>query len=71
MYVGVVFGYYGVIEIKKVTSIKFKGYALIIGEIGIDENWITFYDTMVQGLVTNVNAIESVFWTKVRSQVFR
>ena len=71
MYVGVVFGYYGVIEIKKVTSIKFKGYALIIGEIGIDENWITFYDTMVQGLVTNVNAIESVFWTKVSSQIFR
>ena len=71
MYISVVFGYYGVIEIKKVTSIKFKGYALIIGEIGIDENWITFYDTMVQGLVSNVNAIESVFWTKVRSQVFR
>ena len=67
MYVGVVFGNYGVIKIKKVTFIKFKGYALTVGEIGIDENWITFYDTVVQGLVSNANTIKSVFWTKVRS----
>ena len=71
MYIGVVFGYYGVIEIKKVTSIKIKGYALIVGKIGVDENWIILYDPMVQGLVSNVNATESVFWTKVRSKVFR
>ena len=67
MYVGVVVGYYGVIEIKQVTSIKFKGYAFIVGKIGIDENWITFDDTIVQGLVINVNTIESMFRTKVRS----
>ena len=29
--------------------------------------WITFDDDIVQGLVSNVNAIESMFWTKVRS----
>ena len=40
MYIGFVFGYYGVIEIKKVASIKTKGYALIVGKIGVDENWI-------------------------------